>query len=218
MSLVSLVHMNNELNPEQDQPITPYCHSCHHDLESFYYLLVWLLLRHADHNRGADACSRLFDGEVREVLDQKSGWLSYTIMALPGIAKGPRLFIRNNPPLTALVDALNTIFYTQNTDQNTPATHESLLAAFDMAIGSAGWPENDAAKSNFQIGGGNGSTSYWRERVKAAVVVPRAEQEAHGPGFAGASPSGVKRKRDEGEEGLVQPKRRSTRTRKTIKH
>ncbi|KAJ7899099.1 hypothetical protein B0H13DRAFT_2031202 [Mycena leptocephala] len=182
--------------------------------------LVWLLLRHVEHDD-----PQVFRAEVQ------AGWPIWVL-------GGPRLPIRNNPPLTALVDALNTMFRTQNTDQNTPATHESLLAAFDKAIGSAGWPENDTAKefvlpfvslgmpppympdamSNAGSQVGSGSTSFWRQRAKAAVVVPRSEQEVEGPGSAGASgSSGVKRKRNEGEEGSVQGRRRSTRT-KTIKH
>jgi serine/threonine protein kinase len=226
MSIPSLVHMGGMQQGKVHK------HSSKHDLESFYWLLVWLLLRHVEHDdpEGPNACSSLFDGEARQVFRQKSSWL-----ANMGFG-GPRLPIRNNPPLTALVDALNTMFRTQNTDQNTPATHESLLAAFDKAIGSAGWPENDTAKefvlpfvslgmpppympdamSNAGSQVGSGSTSFWRQRAKAAVVVPRSEQEVEGPGSAGASgSSGVKRKRN--EEGSGQGKRRSTRT-KTIKH
>ncbi|KAJ7899085.1 hypothetical protein B0H13DRAFT_801033 [Mycena leptocephala] len=224
MSITSLVHMAGM------KPGEVHKHSSEHDLESFYWLLVWLLLRHAEHNHpaGSNACSRVFDGEAYEVFDHKSSWLAHMGFG------GPRLLIRNNPPLTALVDALNTIFRTQNTDQ-TPATHESLLAAFDKAIGSAGWPENDTAKefvlpfvslgmpppptsdamsnAGSQVGGG--SAGYWKQRAKAAVVVPRSEHEVDG---ASGSPSGIKRKHNEGmEEGPVQSKRRSTRTRNPSK-
>ena len=51
-------------------------HERKHDLESFYWLLVWTLLRHSDHDQGPSACSKLFDVEDRELAAaQKRTWL-----------------------------------------------------------------------------------------------------------------------------------------------
>ncbi|KAJ7211290.1 hypothetical protein GGX14DRAFT_624153 [Mycena pura] len=49
-------------------------HGPHHDLESFYWLLVWMILRHTAHVHGdrAMACSRLFDPSGDTT---KSGWI-----------------------------------------------------------------------------------------------------------------------------------------------
>ncbi|KAJ7044555.1 hypothetical protein C8F04DRAFT_942097, partial [Mycena alexandri] len=51
-------------------PAVVHTYSSQHDLESFYWLLVWLLLRHTDHFHidGPDACSGVFDGEARGLI------------------------------------------------------------------------------------------------------------------------------------------------------
>ncbi|KAF9004084.1 hypothetical protein BDQ17DRAFT_476421 [Cyathus striatus] len=36
-------------------------HMSHHDLESFYWVMIWILLRYANHKQGHKACSQLFD-------------------------------------------------------------------------------------------------------------------------------------------------------------
>ncbi|KAK7048029.1 Pkinase-fungal domain-containing protein [Favolaschia claudopus] len=53
---------------------TELTHGLHHDLESVFWLLIWMILRHTDHRhkKGALACVKLFDGET----DSKDGWLA----------------------------------------------------------------------------------------------------------------------------------------------
>jgi hypothetical protein len=53
-------------------------HELHHDLESFYWLLTWMILRYTAHNHknGALACHKLFD--VDDLGLQKRGWLMHT--------------------------------------------------------------------------------------------------------------------------------------------
>ncbi|KAJ7368230.1 hypothetical protein DFH08DRAFT_19276 [Mycena albidolilacea] len=202
MSLVALRHMKNN---------TPHTHECHHDLESFYYLLVWILLRHADHDAGAIACSRLFDGEIEQVFNQKWSWLSEHVMS----GDAPRLVILNNTPVTTLVQTLTRTFYTQNTFGGTVATHASVLSAFDTALASLDWPDGDAARKFIPplaslpplINAGadasyTSSRVYWKDAAKGAVA-PQPSTSTRAPeGTAGASGS-VKRKRD--DKGAVAP-------------
>ncbi|KAJ7729683.1 hypothetical protein DFH07DRAFT_895508, partial [Mycena maculata] len=67
-------------------------HGPHHDLESFYWLLVWMILRHTNHTHGEGsmACSNLFD---RSGIVMKRSWL------LDDTPSGPS-------PLLAIVDQL----------------------------------------------------------------------------------------------------------------
>jgi hypothetical protein len=53
-------------------------HELHHDLESFYWLLTWIILRYTAHNHsdGQLACHRLFDVDKPAVL--KRDWLMHT--------------------------------------------------------------------------------------------------------------------------------------------
>ncbi|KAJ7506393.1 hypothetical protein B0H11DRAFT_1707161 [Mycena galericulata] len=208
MSLVALRHMKDT---------TPHTHECHHDLESFYYLLVWILLRHADHDAGATACARLFDGEIEQVFNQKWRWLSEHAMAMSGDA--PRLLIPNNTPITTLIDTLTLTFYTQNTRDGAVATHASVLSAFDTALASLDWPKEDAARKFIPplaslpplINAGTdasytSSRHYWKDAAKGAVAPQPSTSRRAPEGSAGASGS-VKRKRDDKTDRSAQVKR-----------
>jgi hypothetical protein len=111
-------------------------HERKHDLESFYWLLVWTLLRHADHDQGPSACSKLFDIEDRELAAaQKRTWLETS-----------DLRINRNEPLTQLLERLRAIFDDQLGAKrriSVEATYTTLLAALDEALGQPDWPEND---------------------------------------------------------------------------
>ncbi|KAJ7105423.1 hypothetical protein C8R43DRAFT_1243997 [Mycena crocata] len=123
-------------------------HECKHDLESFYWILMWILLRHADHSDPTQeyACYTLFDHDsISSAIYAKSGWLH-----APWDSDS---FIRNNPPLSRLVDDLNLIFYNQSGcgGQHTsatgdPATHSTVLAVLQTACEATTWPNNDRAK------------------------------------------------------------------------
>ncbi|KAJ7091938.1 hypothetical protein B0H15DRAFT_906019 [Mycena belliarum] len=114
-------------------------HECKHDLESFYWVLIWVLLRHADHAspNGAMTCSLLFDASfATDAIGRKLYWLGQP---------WPHGLFPSNPPLSRLVRDLSLIFYNQASScsimaSGVPATHESVLAAFDRALESDGWP------------------------------------------------------------------------------
>jgi hypothetical protein len=58
-------------------------HEHKHDLRSFYWLLIWTLLHHADHNQGPSACSKLFDVEDGELAAaQKEHWLQHSDLCI----------------------------------------------------------------------------------------------------------------------------------------
>jgi hypothetical protein len=111
-------------------------HERKHDLESIYWLLIWIILRHVDHNQGPSACSKLFDIEDRELAAaQKRAWLETS-----------DLRINRNEPLTRLLKSLRILYRKQLADIDTTSvevTYDALLAAIDYAVSLPDWPEND---------------------------------------------------------------------------
>ncbi|KAJ7461776.1 hypothetical protein B0H11DRAFT_2285757 [Mycena galericulata] len=169
MSLASLAHMQQQL--DGSQPEQEYHHSCKDDLEGFYWLLVRLILLHTDHNvlGGPKACSSIFDGQVFPVINQKIAWLSNL-----SIFVRSRLPVKNHAPLTQLVEVLTPMFHAQYMRPPVDVTHDSLLAVFDEALRSEGWPANDFAR---EIVLPPSTSAYWREAVKRTMPVPRVHSQ-----------------------------------------
>ncbi|EED84136.1 predicted protein [Postia placenta Mad-698-R] len=131
-----------EILEERFRAQQPIVHEARHDLESFYWLLLWLVLRHTehDHPEGVFTCTSVFaaaNDHDRSRL--KVAWLSK-----------PRgeIRVRGNNPLTVLLAHLRQIFkpnMARSAGEKMP-THESVIAAFSDALALQGWPENDPAK------------------------------------------------------------------------
>ncbi|KAJ7171648.1 hypothetical protein C8R43DRAFT_1120036 [Mycena crocata] len=117
-------------------------HGPHHDLESFYWLLVWMILRHTKHIHPdkARAYTYLFDAT------SKMGWIRYdspldqsTQYALWSLTEGLRLAVdAQNPTQSsgskyARASKLELLQY------------DYMLAIFRDEIASPQWPDNDAA-------------------------------------------------------------------------
>ncbi|KAJ7602195.1 hypothetical protein DFH06DRAFT_912572, partial [Mycena polygramma] len=119
-------------------------HQLHHDLESVYWLLIWMILRHTKHNhlRGANACSSLFDDAIGT--ENKWGWISVPSPVhdkkspLFQLAEGLRFQIRqqNYQPSESK--------YESSTDP-VPTQHSEFLAIFETELADPGWPTGDAA-------------------------------------------------------------------------
>ncbi|KIM71706.1 hypothetical protein PILCRDRAFT_830179 [Piloderma croceum F 1598] len=155
-------------------------HEVKHDLESFFWLLIWCILRHTTHSdpRGSAACSTLFDHDNKYLAAAvKFRFLSTT----------KSLVIDKNVPLTKLLQTLTRFILLQQHDLRNPVraavTHEMFLDAIDKHLEMDGWPEDDAAlifiaPSSSSIAQGTahasgsqqlpGSSSYKRKRHSAA--------------------------------------------------
>ncbi|KAH9915211.1 uncharacterized protein B0H18DRAFT_1042164 [Fomitopsis serialis] len=104
-------------------------HEARHDLESFYWLLVFIVLRHTKHGHhletgafGSLFCHSDWDQCVRE----KKAWL---------IDEKAPLAVPGNEPLTSLLEKLRK-----------RTTHRDILDIFDTVLAEdVVWPDNDAA-------------------------------------------------------------------------
>ncbi|PCH38928.1 hypothetical protein WOLCODRAFT_167703 [Wolfiporia cocos MD-104 SS10] len=148
VSLLQVRSVDSNGEPVESEPIE---HAVCHDLESFYWLLIWIVIRHTDHSsvHGALACSRLFDaGTKGDAFELTTGHLG----------KMP-LSVKGSEPLSWLMRGLKSLVAAAYLDELAgpvvlggdgerrviPLTYESVLQVFDRALVMDGGPENDKA-------------------------------------------------------------------------
>lgn len=112
-----------------------------HDLESFYWLLIWLVLRHTK-TSVADPCSKLkvlFDQpNDDDCVDMKRGWL------------GKEFTVDGNLPINYLLENFSELC-ADNSNVKTsrpapvPLTYKLVLDLFDEVLKREDWPPNDVA-------------------------------------------------------------------------
>ncbi|KAI0373622.1 hypothetical protein BV20DRAFT_749729, partial [Pilatotrama ljubarskyi] len=116
-------------------------HHIHHDLESFYWVLLWVVLRHTnhDHPKGQHACTQVFKfGDDSESSAAKLFWILNQTRSPLGIP--------NNEPLTTLLHDLTDIVgenFPQWKREPLYLTYDRVLEKFDAALAKEGWPDND---------------------------------------------------------------------------
>ncbi|KAL6306925.1 hypothetical protein BKA93DRAFT_878241 [Sparassis latifolia] len=116
-------------------------HDAHHDLESFYWLLIWLVLRHTSHDdpKGAKRCSLLFFHDDDILCGEvKRAWL----------CRDQYLGVPGNAPLTWLLKELTILCDDCQCRRNGPTVHltyKAVLEKFETALSLDGWPEDDCA-------------------------------------------------------------------------
>ena len=119
-------------------------HEARHDLESFYWLLLWLVLRHTCHS-DADPHGRLkklFDQATEEeCADTKKVWL---------MRDAKHFKVYDNAPLSDLLKKFAELC-NANSDIDpplktpSPLKHKRVLDLFDSVLGRADWPAGDRA-------------------------------------------------------------------------
>ncbi|KAI0350408.1 hypothetical protein OH77DRAFT_1431014 [Trametes cingulata] len=123
-------------------------HEARHDLESFYWVLLWIVLRHAHHTEanGQEAYLRPFSpvDDGLATYYTKSGWLNNRI-AEP-------ITIADNAPLTELLSSFHYLVFLANFPVTPatqcirrPLTYDAVLQVFDKALARNDWPVDDKA-------------------------------------------------------------------------
>ncbi|OCH84987.1 hypothetical protein OBBRIDRAFT_785496 [Obba rivulosa] len=119
-------------------------HGLHHDLESFYWVLVWAVLRHTDHthpdpNRGY---GQVFSpGNDYACVSAKTTWLR---------DRAVKISVRNNTPLTWLLREWGRLCFLQTISPllihlRALLTYGKVLDLLKKALKMTGWPKDDAA-------------------------------------------------------------------------
>ncbi|KAI0711837.1 hypothetical protein C8T65DRAFT_739487 [Cerioporus squamosus] len=168
-------------------------HEIHHDLESFYWVLMWVVLRHTEHCLGQEYCTTLFKfGDDKLGADAKRSWIH------PYTESGQRRIdfqVENNAPLTALIEDFRVLLsrsrFFPDAPPPVPLNYDSVLAIFRKAVERTDWPEDDfvhchllkktietaiiGAPGDETVMGSHGEDSD--EGVDVDVAVPLAEED-----------------------------------------
>ncbi|KAI9069755.1 hypothetical protein FKP32DRAFT_1753655 [Trametes sanguinea] len=128
------------------QPDKQILHQPCHDIESYYWALIWVVLRHThcfgetEKQTGDILCKNLFSPKEDYVaVNLKLSWVH---------TKENELTVLGNTPLTTLIERFNRLVAISRPNRYTavpatPLTHRAVLEAFDDALSMEGWPEND---------------------------------------------------------------------------
>lgn len=103
------------------------------DLESFFWLLAWIVLPHADHGGSLDGLVDVFDIlKATAASTQKFGWLFEVTSGVQEIG------IRKNEPLTQLLRQFAHLL----TSEFSGVDHDTVLRIFEVAL-KGKWPRGD---------------------------------------------------------------------------
>ena len=119
-------------------------YNVHHDVESFFWLLIWVVLRHTAHSQRSDP--QIFMETFDSHTEMRSAGAKCNFL---GIAQ-PDWAVPGNEPLSTLIAKFKDLTADQNplgsgTRPRTPVylTYESVLALFDEALVKKTWPVGD---------------------------------------------------------------------------
>ncbi|KAJ6512148.1 hypothetical protein C8R47DRAFT_1002656 [Mycena vitilis] len=182
---------------------TDTAHTLSHDLESFYWLLTWVILRYTAHTHPAQtlACHELFDVMQRQAAPMKRGWVSKSTPLDPKsrlalLANGMRhLVYRQNPTKSEDDDPFEVV----DLGQVPPVyiTYSTVETVFTKVMNHHSWDNYpDSAALVFTV------PCKKAEQAKAdtvslhqSLLESRARAALDGPD-ALADGSGIKRKRE----------------------
>ncbi|KAJ7164695.1 hypothetical protein C8R43DRAFT_988047 [Mycena crocata] len=140
---------------KHQSPHTP-PHTAAHDLESIYWLLIWIILRHTNHTHvgGRYTCHRLFDHDPETAAALKAAWIQeHTPLAqdLPLFELTDELRLRvakQNPPVIKEAGGRRRQhFPAPQAPVPVPLSYADFLGAFHFVLVELGsdWPSNDKA-------------------------------------------------------------------------
>ncbi|KAI0788321.1 hypothetical protein C8Q74DRAFT_1257359 [Fomes fomentarius] len=110
-----------------------FVHGPRHDLESFYWVLLWVIFRHTVHTLGQSICEDVFlCGDDRHARALKYDWLT----------NNEKLKIANNVPLSRLLRRFRALVRGQ-LHTETGLDHDAVLEIFEEALNADGWPTVD---------------------------------------------------------------------------
>ncbi|RDX46238.1 hypothetical protein OH76DRAFT_1407146 [Lentinus brumalis] len=130
-------------------------HGVRHDLQSFYWVLMWLVLRHTKHSLAPDYCYKLFrTGDDFTAAAAKMWWIN----PFDYDTGEPQLefSVTDNAPLTALIEDFRALIsrtrFEQRAPPPVPLAYDSVLGILCKAVADpAQWPENDFVRCTLML-------------------------------------------------------------------
>jgi hypothetical protein len=125
---------------------TPHTHAVCHDLESFYWIFVWIALCHLRHNHPDRefALAKLFEGDgsgddEKRAGERKRHWLKANHLAIDG-----------NPPLSEILSDMTELcsrwVLESREGQKEEDWYQEFLGIIEKGLQRTDWPKNDGAK------------------------------------------------------------------------
>ncbi|KAH9895302.1 hypothetical protein C8Q73DRAFT_646034 [Cubamyces lactineus] len=155
------------IDPNANTPIHDVCH----DLESYYWVLLWIVLRHTRFE-GGYSCADLFPyGDDLDAATKKHDWV---------VRMSRSITVVDNPPLTTLLQDFKRLVAYSHVDPEfgtpIPLKYEPILRVFDQAIAREDWPLNDKAIPFTPIGPPKTNTVFRGPLKAAAQAKPAASK------------------------------------------
>ncbi|PFH44657.1 hypothetical protein AMATHDRAFT_168125, partial [Amanita thiersii Skay4041] len=161
-------------------------HESKHDLESFFWLLLWLTLRHMDYCDSHRTCTQLFDEfDPTKACDVKRGFLATLVHRKRSVR------VQDNEPLSTLLCE----FMKKILDELNPLTHLNVLMLFESVLGGMDWPIDDMAKP-FSPQKPDSETESVEPKCRSSTPkrpVPNSEAKRSQKKARKGSPSGLKK-------------------------
>jgi len=148
---ISTLKAQAQSNPE-------YRHQSYHDLESFYWLLIDMALRHTRHSQPPLTSGDLFDSKVAvEAAERKRKWLVEF-----------SLEIQDNEPFTNILRRWSELVKIQvmTTPQLPVLTHQAVLDILNHELSSPKWPKDDEALPFLLLSKKNGGMPSQAQKKK----------------------------------------------------
>ena len=154
-------------------------HEARHDLESFFWLLLYIVLRHTNHTHssGPDAITEIF-GSSGSKLQQCKG-LKQAYLAFQ-----PPVGVHQNDPLTYILKEFHALCKKNFSENNAPVarpcmTHRDVLDIFDRAF-TMDWPKNDDGPRPWKVPGNALHTVGMTESINKAKTQGSVSHATHG--------------------------------------
>ncbi|KAI1788690.1 hypothetical protein LXA43DRAFT_1024688 [Ganoderma leucocontextum] len=113
----------------------PVVHDVRHNIHSFYWVLLWVILHHTVHNMPrtkGEACARVFkQGDSEEAAAAKRNWFW---------EEWEYLAIRDNGALTALMKEFSALVRASMLPPKTSLKYDAVLDVFDRVLARVDWP------------------------------------------------------------------------------
>ncbi|KAH9930116.1 uncharacterized protein B0H18DRAFT_1209608 [Fomitopsis serialis] len=119
-------------------------HDVRHDLESFFWLLLWIVSRHTSNTSYPTYGVYLDVFDTHQEKSSAAKKITFLMESMP-------FQVKDNKPLTTLLRDFKQLCLHNvprgGEDPSTivPLTYESVLAVFDKALADPSWPESDSA-------------------------------------------------------------------------
>ncbi|KAI9069515.1 hypothetical protein FKP32DRAFT_61473 [Trametes sanguinea] len=121
-------------------------HQTKHDMESFYWVLVWVVLRHTDCYREEDE-ARAGD-DLSQELFSAYDYIDSHIQKYYWLDNIERLIVSGDEPQTALINRFNDLVHLSQTSMFYPVPrveldHRAVLEIFNDILAKETWPNDD---------------------------------------------------------------------------